>query len=145
MVTVALTRTIESVVVAGTRKVALALVLAGALLLCHGVFGAAHQLHHTLGPASLHVAAHPSHDSHGAHDANAGERPDGGGKGYPASSAYVAALAAILLGAVVAALLGGTRFWVRTGATLAPRLRPSFPKLALARGSPAPVSQVFRL
>ncbi len=136
---------IESVRGGRTRQGLLALLLAGALLLCHGVYGASHQLHQTPGPASLHAAAHPSHDSHGGGRSPGGSHPDGGGGGHPDTSAYAAALAAVLLGAVVVAHLRGLRTWARAQENPVAVARPSLSVPALPRGSPPSVSQVFRL
>ncbi len=145
MVGVARTSTIGSTAGAWAPKAPLALLLAAALLLCHGIYGASHQLHQTAGPASLHAPAHASAaGSHGGTHGDGAGHTEGGAEGHPGKTAYAAALAIVLLGAVVALLIGGVRFWVRAAAPISGR-RPRLPAVARPRGSPAPVSQVFRL
>jgi hypothetical protein len=132
-------------------KVLLASLLAAALLLCHGLFGASHQvfsaLHaeHTSHGHSSH--AHTSHaDSHGA---GAEEQPPAqhhgdDGEGHLGHVAYAAALLVVSLGAVLW-LLGTGRTWTRGGSSCLPKwaIPPRFFRPP-PRPSPA-LLQVFLL
>jgi ABC-type nitrate/sulfonate/bicarbonate transport system permease component len=116
-----------------TRERLLPLLLVGALLLCHGAFGALHQLeapvlsgHSTVVEHTSHQEEHGTADDHplGAHD-------------------YAAALFALLLG-MVYALLRGVVWDVfptsrRTGSPATTRT------FHLPRGPSPPFLQVFRL
>ena len=126
-------------------RVLLALLLAGALLLCHGLYGASHQVF-----ATLH-AEHSSHaytahsDTYGA---VVGEQPPvkhqgGDGEGHLGHVAYAAALLVISLGAVLWLLSGG-RTWTR-GALFS--LSKWAVPLGVLRPPPRPtlLLQVFRL
>ena len=134
-------------------RVLLASLLAAALLLCHGLFGASHQvfsaLHaeHSAHGHSSHV--HTSHaDSHGAvvgEQALAQHHDGDDGEGHLGHVAYAAALLVVSLGAVLW-LLGAGRTWTRSGGplSLAERIVPPGPLRLLPRPSPA-LLQVFRL
>ena len=76
-----------------TREKLLPLLLAGALLLCHGAFGWLHQVHEA--PISAHLAVeHASHQmGHGSADSHP-----------PVASDYAAAFFALLFGLVYALL-----------------------------------------
>jgi hypothetical protein len=129
-------------------RVLLALLLAGALLLCHGLYGASHQVFATL-HAEHYSHAHTAHtDTHGA--TTVGEQPPvkhqgGDEEGHLGHVAYAAALLVISLGAVLWLLSGG-RTWTRSAlfslsklAVPLGGLRPS------PRPSPTLLLQVFRL
>jgi hypothetical protein len=127
------------------RRGAVALLLAVAVLLCHGLYGASHQAQRFGAEAPGPVVSHGNQHHHGAH---AGHGMDGHGEGHaghPDKVAYAATLSAALLAAAFAVALGGARIRVRVALADAPGLRypPSF--LRSARGSPLPVLQVFRL
>jgi hypothetical protein len=129
----------------GTRRGAVALLLAVAVLLCHGLYGASHQVHR-LGLEALgqEVVAHGS-QHHGVHCAHGGGDQGEGHAGHPDGMAYAASLSAALLAAAFAVALGGARLGARAALAADPgrRYPPSF--LHPARGSPLPVLQVFRL
>ena len=124
----------------------MALLLAGALLLCHGLYGASHQV-----VAALH-AEHSSyaHTSHAdAHEMGVGEQTPvehqgGDGGVHLGHIAYAAALLVISLGAVLWLLSGG-RTWTRVSLSLLPT-RVVLPDLLRPppRTSPT-LLQVFRL
>jgi hypothetical protein len=137
---------IGSVLKGRSGRLLLALILAGALLLCHGLYGAAHQVFSTLHASHASHAHTPHTDAHGP---GVGEhtpidRQDGDGEGHLGHVAYAAALLVVSLGALLW-LLGGGRAWTESGLssllkrTAAPRfLRPPpIPRPALL--------QVFRL
>ena len=130
---------------ARARRGAVALLLAVAVLLCHGLYGASHQVHR-FGPEApgQGVVAHGS-QHHGAHSAHGGGGQGEGHAGHPDGMAYAASLSAALLAAAFAVTLGGARLAARAAlaADPGPRYPPSF--LRSARGSPLPVLQVFRL
>ena len=125
----------------------MALLLAAALLLCHGVYGAYHQAHQTATYAPhQHAPSHASHEGHhgaatGAHTAGHAEGQEGDCSGCVA---YSAVLLVFFLGALIA-LWRGARLRTSTAAP------PPFPLglvpavLHAARGPTLPVLQVFRL
>ena len=129
-----------------SSRVLVALLLAGALLLCHGLYGASHQV-----VAALH-AEHSSYDhtSHAdAHEMGIGEQTPvehqgGDGGVHLGHIAYAAALLVISLGAVLWLLSGG-RTWIRVSLSLLPT-RVVLPDLLRPppRTSPT-LLQVFRL
>ena len=103
--------------------------VAGALILCHGVLGYAHQLERTNAPAS--PAAH------------AGGHQGAGAEGGHPSVAYLAALLVALLVHAVPTFLGA-KVGVRPPWTS--RGRRPVPEVAHPpRGPTLPVLQVFRL
>lgn len=151
-------------------RVALALLLAGALLVCHGFLGASHvlahgetqgQTHgrtavagvsavderpHEPGNAASGDAAHGSH-----HGATVVAPPDTGGAGVtyetaPVGAAEYFAVLLVLAGAALLAALfvsGRAPLARRARPTHAPRRGPGFRHLA--RGPSPPLLQVFRL
>lgn len=136
---------IRSVPVAWSSRGLLALLLVGALLLCHGVYGALHQMHQISCASVLPAAEHSSHTH--AHEAGDGEHPgETGSEGCLGKVAYAATLLLISTGAILRLLNGG-----RARAKVpAPSLRMrSFPPLILhpARGPTLPPAllQAFRL
>jgi hypothetical protein len=138
---------IGSVVEGQFRRVLLALILTAALLLCHGLYGAAHQ---------VFAALHTEHASHvhiphaDTHETGEGEQPPveqqgGDGGGHLGHVAYAAALLVISLGAVLW-LLSGSRTWWTRGIlfSLLKRVCPLGYLLPSRRSSPT-LLQVFRL
>lgn len=151
-------------------RVALALLLAGALLICHGILGASHvlvhgqthgQTHGTTAVAGVSAADERAHEpedaasgdaAHGTHhDAAVGPPPDTGGAGGAHETAPVGATEyfAVLLALAGAALLAA--LFVSGRAPRARRARPMpTPRRGevlrhLARGPSPPLLQVFRL
>ena len=131
---------------ARARRGAVALLLAGAVLLCHGLYGASHQVHR-FGPEKPSQVVPHANQQHGAHSAHSapGDDQGEGHAGHPDGISYAATLSAVLLGAAFALSLGGARIGARAALAADPgrRYPPSFPRSA--RGSPLPVLQVFRL
>lgn len=136
-----------SVLEGQSRRIILALILTAALLLCHGLYGATHQVFATL-HASHALQAHMPHtDTHGS---GGGEhtpidrQDEGGGEGHLGHVAYAAALLVISLGAILW-LLGGVRAWTRSDlSSLTKRIVP--PKFLRPPLIPNPaLLQVFRL
>jgi hypothetical protein len=129
---------------AWSRRGLLAILLVGALLLCHGAYGALHQMHQISCAAGLPAADHPSHD-HGHGGGDAQHPGEASSEGCLGNVAYAATLLLISLGALLWPLNGG-RAWVKVPAS-SPLMRP-FPPLVRdeARGPPLPaLLQVFRL
>ena len=132
-------------------RVLLTSLLAAALLLCHGLFGASHQVFsalHTEHSAHGHSShAHTSHaDSHGAVVGELApmQHQSGGGEGHLGYVAYAAALLVISLGAVLW-LLGAGRTWTKSGLSSFPK-RAVPPKFLRPLPGPSPaLLQVFRL
>ncbi len=126
------------------RRGVVALLLAVTVLLCHGLYGASHQVHR-FGPEApgQEVVSH-SNQHHAAHDTHGDDQGEGSAW-HPDGMAYAASLSVVLLAAAFALALGGTRIWTRVALAAAPvrRYAPLF--LRPARGSPLPVLQVFRL
>ena len=124
------------------RSAALALLLAVALLLCHGALGAHHNAHQTFtGDLHQHVAGDASHEGHGSAP---GAETEGHKGGCSGCVAYSAVLLVVSLGALVG-LLNGTRSWPSIAAPLPSPLGLVPPVLYPARGPTLPVLQVFRL
>jgi hypothetical protein len=127
------------------RRALLALILAGALLLCHGLYGASHQVFAASHAEHAPLLHSPHADAHGAGDLLLPDgQQDGDGEGHLGHVAYAAALLVMFLGAVLWLLSGG-RAWTRSILSLHPKrvvssrfLRPP------PRSSPA-LLQVFRL
>ena len=126
------------------RRGAVALLLAVAVLLCHGLYGASHQVHRFGPEASSQEVVSDSNQHLAAHDTHGDDQGEGVAW-HPDEVVYAASLSVMLLAAAFALALGGTRIGVRAALAAAPgrRYAPSF--LRLARGSPLPVLQVFRL
>ena len=129
------------------RNAAPALLLAAALLLCHGVYGWHHQAHHTpTGTPHQHAPGHASHEGHGAvvtgvHDAGHAQGQEGGCSGCVAYSA-------VLLVLHIGALLALRRAARSRRSTLPPSTFPLEPVPAVfhpARGPTLPALQVFWL
>ena len=128
-------------------RVLLALLLAGALLLCHGLYGASHQVFATL-HAEHYSHAHTAHtDTHGA--TTVGEQPPvkhqgGDEEGHLGHVAYAAALLVISLGAILWLLSGGRTCARGVLFSLSTRVVP--PGYLLPPPRPGPtLLQVFRL
>jgi hypothetical protein len=124
----------------------LALLLAAALLLCHGVYGAYHQVHQTsAGASQQHAPGHAPHEGHaaasGAHTAGHAEGQEDDCSGCVA---YSAVLLVLFLGALIA-LQRGARLRTSTAAHTPFLLGPVPAVLHAARGPTLPVLQVFRL
>ena len=137
---------IGSVLEGQFRRVLLALILTAALLLCHGLYGAAHQVF-----AALHAeqSSHAHTSDPDAHEMGAGEQTPvkhqgGDGGGHLGHVAYAAALLVISLGAVLWLLSGG-RTWTRGVLSLLPK-RVVPPRFLSPPPTPSPaLLQVFRL
>ncbi len=132
---------------AQARRGAVALLLAVAVLLCHGLYGASHQVHGFGSEAPGQVVSHGTQHHHGAHSEHAamGGAHGEGHAGHPDGMAYAASISAALLAAAFAVALGGARIGARAALAFAPGRRYRPPFLRPARGSPLPVLQVFRL
>ncbi len=131
-----------------SRRELLALLLVGALLLCHGAYGALHQFHQTSGSALLPAAEQSSHSSHAhTHGAVDGEHPGAAGEGCLGCVPYAAALLVIFLGTATVWFQSASRGWTKGVAASPSSIRPSPPGvLHPARGPTLPASlQVFRL
>ena len=89
------------------RKGAVALLLAVAMLLCHGLYGASHQVHGFGSEAPGQVVSHGTQHHHGAHSAPGGDEQGEGHAGHPDGISYAAALSVVLLAAAFALSLGG--------------------------------------
>jgi hypothetical protein len=137
---------IRSVPLAVSRRGLLAVLLVGALLLCHGAYGALHQFHRTSGTALLPAADQSSHASHDhTHGAADGKHPGAAGEGCLGCVPYAATLLLISLGAILRLLYGG-RMRTKVFASLPMRFFPSLLVLHPARGPTLPaLLQVFRL
>ena len=139
-------KVIRSVLYGWSGRVLLALLLAGALLLCHGLYGASHQVFATLHAEYSSHAHTPHTDTHGV---RVGEQPpmehqNGDGERHLGHVAYAAALLVISLGAVLWLLSGG-RTWTRGVLFSLPmRVVPQGYLLPSRRPSPT-LLQVFRL
>jgi hypothetical protein len=142
---------IHSVSDGWSRSAFLALLLAGALLLCHGVYGASHQVFSTL-PAEQPQHSHASqaehinmHDAGGVGEQHPTEHQGGDSGGHLGHVAYAAALLTISLRAVLLWLLSGTRTWIRNVVPSLPErvFQPVF--LSPPRRPALPLIQVFRL
>jgi hypothetical protein len=138
---------IGSVLEGRSRSALLALVLAGALLLCHGLYGASHQVFAALHDEHVSHSHSPHTDTHGVgvgkHNTPV-DWQDGDGEGHLGHIAYAAALLVVSLGAVLW-LLGGGRAWTRSSLSLLPK-RVFSPRFLYPPPRPRPVLlQVFRL
>ena len=117
----------------------LAVLLAGTLLLCHGVFGALHLVCES--PACAGAAEHSTgHESAAGGAADAHEHPAGHGLG----TEYFAVVAG-LLGLLLGLLRKGVASRVRIGMGWPPVLRRAPLVLRPARAPTSPTLQVFRL
>ena len=124
------------------RRRLLALLLLGAVLLCHGFFGASHQIHNTSKADALPVTGHASHA--GMQEADEGRSTGVHGDLGLDAMAYAAVLLALSLGALLW-LLGSAR--ARIAILVRPPAGGRFPRLVHhpARGPTPAVLQVFRL
>ena len=140
--------------ITGTRRVGtvsggrsgnlVALVLAVALLLCHGALGAHHQLHQASPADAAPVIGHLAHGGHAdAHGVGQGSNGEHGG--CSACVAYAAVLLVVSLGALLRRLGRGLLVWVRMADPFLSSLGFTAPVLHPARGPTLPVLQVFRL
>jgi hypothetical protein len=119
----------------------LSVLLAGALLLCHGVFGVVHLICDP--PQCVAVAEHaPEHRT--AHAEAAAGVHEQHPSGHGSNSEYFAVLAG-LLGLLVGLLPRGVASWVGDGARRPPMVRWAPAVFRPARGPTPPVLQVFRL
>ena len=123
-----------------SRHVLLALLLAGTLLLCHGVFGAMHLCSYSQASAS-HVHEHHSPPT----DAEAGTQEEHAVCHLMDVAHYFAVFLAAILGLVLWLLLKGARLWSRVSAPFVFSLRLRPPVFHPPRGPTLPVLQVFRL
>lgn len=130
----------------GTRRGTAALLLAVAVLLCHGLNGASHQVHRFGPEAPGRVVPHGTqhHEAHDTHAAHGGDDQGEGHAGHADGMAYAASLSVALLAAAFAVALGGARIGARVALTADPGRRYPPSSLCSARGSPLPVLQVFR-
>ena len=113
-----------------------------ALLLCHGVYGAAHQVHQAPGATDLHHGA--GHASHGDEPGTSGGHPGPYDEGCFGCVAYAASLLVVSIGAVLWLLRGGPS-WDEGNAAMLLQVRKPRAVLHPARGPTLPVLQVFRL
>ena len=117
----------------------LAVLLAGTLLLCHGVFGALHLV--CSPPRCAGAAEHTAgHEPAAGEAADAHEHPAGHGVG----TEYFAVVAG-LLGLLLGLLRKGATSRVRIGMGQPPVLRRTFLVFRPARAPTSPALQVFRL
>jgi len=143
------------------HRAALALLLAGALLICHGLLGASHVLAHdegsptSIGEASAtgdhqishHAVAEDVLAGHASGHAVVGQPAGGEGASVPHMGAadYFAVLLVLAGVALLGALLGGVRALARGEASRVFRPHQRFDVRSLARGPSPPLLQVFRL
>ncbi len=132
-------------VVPGRRARRGALLLAVAVLLCHGLYEASHQVQRFSPEAPGQEVVPHSNQHNAAHGKHGGDDQGEGHAWHPDVMAYAASLSVVLSAAAFALALGGTRIKARAGLAAASgrRYAPSF--LRPVRGSPLPVLQVFRL
>jgi hypothetical protein len=129
-----------------SRRVLLTLVLSGVLLLCHGFYGASHQIFSALQEGHTSHAPTAHADTHGA---GVGrhipvDRQDGGGEGHLGHVAYAAALLVISLGGILWLLSDGSA-WTRSASySLTEQIVPLRFLSPPPRPSPN-LLQVFRL
>ncbi len=117
----------------------LSVLLAGALLLCHGVFGVVHLICDP--PQCVAIGHAPEHRAaHAAAAADAHEHP----AGHETSTEYFAIFAG-LLGLLLGLLPKGTASRVGVGARRPPVVRRASDMFRPARGPSPPSLQVFRL
>jgi hypothetical protein len=128
------------------RSAKVALLLAVALLLCHGALGAHHQVHQTpTADLHLHAPGQPPHENHGGSSAAGTEVPAKGHEGDCAGCvAYSAVLLVVTLG-VLQGLLRGAHVWRSIATSMPSPIGFAPPVLHAARGPTLPVLQVFRL
>jgi hypothetical protein len=132
----------EYVPIRRPRRGILVLVVVVGLILCHGVYGAAHQVHQAPGATDhRHGAGHAAHgDGSGAVGGHQGAYDEGSF----GCVAYAASLVVVSIGAVLCLLRGGPPWDEDNAARLLPVRGPGS-VLHPARGPTLPVLQVFRL
>jgi hypothetical protein len=136
-------KSIGSVLLGGwSGRRLLELLLLGAVLVCHGFFGASHQIHKTPNSDTLPVTGHVSHA--GMQEADEGLFTGVHSDPGLDAMAYAAVLLALSLGAIPW-LMGGAR--ARIAVPGKPLAGGRFPRLVphLARDPTPAVLQVFRL
>lgn len=123
----------------------LALVLAVALLLCHGALGAHHQAHQISTGDFEQASGRASHEhDRGEHGVGAGRHSEGDESDCSSCVAYFAVLLVVSLGTLLW-LLRGARSWTSIAAFLLSPLRFVSLVLQPPRGPALPILQVFRL
>jgi hypothetical protein len=113
-----------------------------ALLLCHGVYGAAHRVHQAPGATDHYRGA--GHAAHGDGPGTVGGNTGPYDEGCFGCVAYAASLLVVSIGAVLWLLRGGPSWYEGNAAMLLPVRGPGS-VLHPARGPTLPVLQVFRL
>ena len=136
-------RTRSDLLVSGKVVRLAILCLIGALLLCHGVFGALHLCSTTEHAAS--ADSHLTHDHHASSEAGANTNEHSVCHLLHAAAYYAVFLAAFLWLVFGLLLLKGARLWSTSTAPAASFRRFGPVVLHLPRGPTLPVLQVFRL
>jgi hypothetical protein len=132
----------SNLLVSGKGRLAI-LCLVGALLLCHGVFGALHLCSTTEHAAS--ADSHLTQDHHASSEAGANTNEHSVCHLLHAAAYYAVFLAAFLWLVFGLLLLKGARLWSTSTAPAASFRRFGPVVLHLPRGPTLPVLQVFRL
>jgi hypothetical protein len=132
----------SDLLVSGKVRLAI-LCLVGALLLCHGLFGALHLCSTTEHAAS--ADSHLTHDRHASSEAGANTNEHPVCHLLHAAAYYAVFLAAFLWLLFGLLLLKGARVWSTSLAPAASFRRFGPVVLHLPRGPTLPVLQVFRL
>ena len=132
----------SNLLVSGKGRLAI-LCLVGALLLCHGLFGALHLCSTTEHPAS--ADSHLTHDHHASSEAGANTTEHPVCHLLHAAAYYAVFLAAFLWLVFGLLLLKGARLWSTSTAPAASFRRFEPVVLHPPRGPTLPVLQVFRL
>lgn len=137
-------KSIGSILGGWSRRRILAFLLLGAVLVCHGFFGASHQVHRTPNPDTPSATGHASHVGMQEQEADEGLSTGVHGDLGLDAMAYAAVLLALSLGAL-AWMLAGAR--ARIAVSVTPPAGGRFPRLVPhpARGPTLAVLQVFRL
>jgi hypothetical protein len=135
-------RTRSDLLVSGKVRLAI-LCLVGALLLCHGLFGALHLCSTTEYAAS--ADSHLTHDHHASSEAGANTNEHPVCHLLHAAAYYAVLLAAFLWLVFGLLLLKGARLWSTSTAPAASFRRFGPVVLHLPRGPTLPVLQVFQL
>lgn len=127
------------------RRRLLSVLMVVALLLCHGALGALHQVSWPAAPEGAHHAT-VAGDAAAASQGHAVEHPWEHRAGHPTGpSDYAAALfSVLLLGTVLALLLGAASPWGSAAGPDNIGLTPSPAGLPPPRGPTVPLLQVFR-
>ena len=136
-------RTRSDLLVSGKVVRLAILCLVGALLLCHGVFGALHLCSTTEHAAS--ADSHLTHDRHASSEAGANTNEHPVCHLLHAAAYYAVFLAAFLWLVFGLLLLKGARLWSTSTAPAASLRRFGPVVLHLPRGPTLPVLQMFRL